>query len=368
MPRQHTPEKNRQLRPAVRWAFRGVAVGLLCAHASNPFFLTETLDNIIEGLKGPHDLTESFNTAGNAARATQRPVYIHESPQAAPSPEQSKSFTAAPGFYMQETPNTPTASDSSNTPEPTAPEDLMPANFSGSLAEIDVPPKIDLALQQASVRSGVDYMLLRVMSAQESTFRPAVRNSDSHACGLMQFIPGTQFEMVHRYGAQYGYDYLTEKINHNPQTGEYRISRNDRRHILNYCKDPLFSALMAAEYARQNHNSLQRHFPQRSITYTDIYMYHFLGPGGGRTFIRNLEANPSHAAKDYFSQRVVNSNRNVFYSRRTGAARSFEQIYNYYARRFSTSVASFSDPQPPESTRMAERPAPSAGSHSPSSG
>ena len=89
---------------------------------------------------------------------------------------------------------------------------------------------------------------------------------------------------------------------------------------------------MAARFSLDNKASLERAFPDRDISNTDLYMAHFLGAGAAVKFIRQVEENPNNVAASEFSA-AANSNKWVFYSS-TGKALSFDDVYDKFDRDF----------------------------------
>ena len=89
---------------------------------------------------------------------------------------------------------------------------------------------------------------------------------------------------------------------------------------------------MAARFTEDNKDGLQRAFPDRDISNTDLYMAHFLGAGGAINFIREVENNPSQVAASKFSS-AANANKWVFYNN-DGRALSFDAVYTRFERDF----------------------------------
>lgn len=112
--------------------------------------------------------------------------------------------------------------------------------------------------------TGMDPVLLTGLIATESGFNSAAKPGTSAAQGLGQFIPGTWKTMMKKYGAAYGLAPGT------PAT------------------DPRANALMTALFIRDNAKEIQPALPSgRKVNATDLYMAHFLGAGGYRTFLKN---------------------------------------------------------------------------------
>lgn len=141
----------------------------------------------------------------------------------------------------------------------------------------------DLILATAKM-TGVDPSLLMMMCAVESDFKITARPGTSNAAGLYQFVPDTWRGMLKQYGAKYGID-----PNASPM-------------------DPRANALMGAEYVKENYRHLARKLG-RTPTENDIYLAHFLGPGGS---VQVLKGNPNDIAAR-LNPDAAKSNPTIFY-------------------------------------------------------
>ena len=109
-------------------------------------------------------------------------------------------------------------------------------------------------------RAGEDPGIMQTMAAVESSMNPNAKASTSSASGLFQFIRSTWQAMLAQHG-KYGLG---------PNTSPF---------------DPAASTLMAAEYIKQNKKIISTVKPNPGIN--EVYLAHFLGPGGARTFLRS---------------------------------------------------------------------------------
>tara|TARA_R110002124_G_scaffold64985_2_gene177201 strand:+ start:4052 stop:5086 length:1035 start_codon:yes stop_codon:yes gene_type:complete len=205
-----------------------------------------------------------------------------------------------------------------------------------SLNSMVVPKYVDKRMKFAVESTGLEYDMLRVIGAQESSFKATVVNQFTKACGIMQLVPSTQLDLMYNYGEEYGYERLSKHIK---RVGGKTSIKNPKlkQTILNICTDAFFSLEMGAEYARENIDKLHKDFPDRYVSYTDIYMYHFLGGNGGRKFIANLEDTPNRLAVEDYSSRVLKGNKATFY-KEDGKPRSYAEIYKFYAEKLSTTI------------------------------
>jgi hypothetical protein len=149
---------------------------------------------------------------------------------------------------------------------------------------------------------GVDPGLMATMASIESGFRGRVKASTSSATGLYQFISGTWKTMMAKYGAKYGLD---------PNTPP---------------SDPRANALMGAEYIRENSEILKAK-TGRAPSDTDIYLAHFLGPGGAAKL---LKADPQANAATLMPQ-AASANKSIFFA--DGRPRTVAQVYAEIDRR-----------------------------------
>lgn len=147
--------------------------------------------------------------------------------------------------------------------------------------------------------TGMDPILLSGLIATESNFNSAAKPGTSAAQGLGQFIPGTWKLMMRKYASKYGIDPNT------PAT------------------DPRVNALFTALYKRDNAQDIQKFLGNtRKVNAVDIYMAHFLGPDGYKSFLRNPGA---IAAKIPGMQRPAIANKTIFYTE-TGRPRTTDEI------------------------------------------
>jgi hypothetical protein len=149
---------------------------------------------------------------------------------------------------------------------------------------------------------GVDPGLMATMASIESGFRGRVKASTSSATGLYQFISGTWKTMLAKYGPKYGLD---------PNTPP---------------SDPRANALMGAEYIRENSEILKSK-TGRAPSDTDIYLAHFLGPGGASKL---LKADPAANAATLMPQ-AASANKSIFFD--NGRPRTVAQVYAEIDRR-----------------------------------
>lgn len=196
--------------------------------------------------------------------------------------------------------------------------------------------KIAHAIQNASARTGTDFSYLLQQANVESSFRPTVKARTSSATGLFQFIESTWIGMVRDHGEKYGLGNLASRIDENGRVSDCTT----RQKILNLRKDPQLASLMAGEYASDNKDHLQKTVGGE-IGSTELYMAHFMGPGGASKFLNALKENPNAQAAKVFP-REARANPNVFFN--DGKPRTLNQVYAFFDRKFS--IDTDSAPQP----------------------
>ena len=160
---------------------------------------------------------------------------------------------------------------------------------------------------------GIDPSLMAGVSAVESGFDPNIRAKGSTASGLFQFIDSTWRAMLKKYGGRFGLSPATSPL------------------------DGRANSLMGAAYIRENAQVVQS--IKGSATPTDVYMAHFLGSGGVKTFLTALKNNPNASAAAVMPK-AAGPNRGIFFHS-NGAPRSVAQVYNLMNEKLSTRAGQF---------------------------
>jgi hypothetical protein len=195
---------------------------------------------------------------------------------------------------------------------------------------------IQSAIAQASRKTGIDFNYLLGQAQVESGLRPNARAGTSSASGLYQFIEQSWLGVVKEHGAEHGLGWAAESIGQNAR-GRYVVSDPaTRRAILNLRNDPNFASLMAAEHASDNKAALETSLG-REASGGDLYMAHFLGLGGARSFLNAMDDNPGRIAANMFPA-AARANRNVFYAA-NGQPRTLQQVYARMAGKLDAGVA-----------------------------
>lgn len=181
---------------------------------------------------------------------------------------------------------------------------------SGSYAELRKKPVRDFGsvaemIVAASEMTGMDPGLMLTVGMMESSLKPKAGAGTSSAKGLYQFINSTWTEVLGKYGNKYG------------------IPKNANVY------DPWANTLMGAEYLKEGARRIQGTLG-RPATPVDLYMTHFMGGGGGSSFLKNLARKPdAPAAADFDS--AARANPTVFF--KNGRMLTYAEVYDALQRR-----------------------------------
>lgn len=188
------------------------------------------------------------------------------------------------------------------------------------------------SLAEASRRSGVDFRFLVAQADMESGLDTTARATTSSAAGLFQFIEQTWLGLMRDHGARLGLGELARAIE-TDHTGRLRVAdARTRQQLLDLRHDGRIAADLGAEYARGNAERLEGVLGRRAQP-VEIYLAHFLGPGGAAQFLKARAENGARSAASLLPA-AAEANRAVFYER-NGAARSLDQVF----ARFETKLA-----------------------------
>jgi hypothetical protein len=177
------------------------------------------------------------------------------------------------------------------------------------------------AIARASAATGVDFNFLLAQAKLESNLDPNARASASSAAGLYQFIGGTWLETLSRHGTEHGLDWAGTAIS--SIGGRATISDPGvRAQVMALRYDPDVSALMAAELTRDNAAELSG-FLGREPEPAELYLAHFLGSAGARTFLGALQNSPDMSAAALFPKPAA-ANQAIFFD--GGRARAVGEV------------------------------------------
>ena len=187
---------------------------------------------------------------------------------------------------------------------------------------------VQSAIALASQKTGVDFSYLMGQAQIESGMRADARAGTSSASGLYQFIDQSWLRVMKQHGSEHGLGWAADAIGIS-RSGKMTVSDPSMRNaILNLRNDPQTASLMAAEHASDNKDAIKASLG-RDATGTDLYMAHFLGLGGAKSFLTSMTADPDRSAASLFPA-AARANRNVFFNS-SGQARSLEQVYDRFS-------------------------------------
>lgn len=170
-----------------------------------------------------------------------------------------------------------------------------------------------------------DFDYLLTQAKVESGLNPAARAQTSSASGLYQFTAGTWLSVVGRHGDKAGLDSHAQAVRNGNLSGQQRAKLLELRY------EPEVATTMAAHLAADNARALAAS-GYNNIGPTELYLAHFLGSGGAKTFLDGLNKNPTQAAANALPSAAA-SNTPVFYE--GTRARSFQEIYDRFAQKFA---------------------------------
>ncbi|WP_174297485.1 lytic transglycosylase domain-containing protein [Sphingomonas bacterium] len=194
---------------------------------------------------------------------------------------------------------------------------------------------IQTAIASAARATGVDFSYLLGQAKLESGLNAGAHAGTSSASGLYQFVDQSWLSVVKKHGAEHGLGWAADAIG---QGANGHLSVSDgatRSAILALRNDPGTASLMAAEYASDNKGVLEASLG-RAATGTDLYMAHFMGPGGARQFLSTMATHPDASGAALFPA-AARANRNVFFAS-DGSARSLSDIYSRFADKLGSAA------------------------------
>jgi hypothetical protein len=193
------------------------------------------------------------------------------------------------------------------------------------------------AIARASQRTGVDFQYLLAQARLESSLDPTARAGTSSAAGLYQFTSGTWLRTVDQHGADHGLDWAAAAIDRG------RVDPAMRSQVMALRFDPDASALMAAELANENRADLTGMLG-REPDAAELYLAHFLGSGGARTFLSALNQDPGQSAAAILPKAAA-ANRTIFYDG-SGAPRSVAGVMELLRGKVNAAMDGGSMPLP----------------------
>jgi hypothetical protein len=200
------------------------------------------------------------------------------------------------------------------------------------------------AVENAALRTGVNFAYLMQKAVIESGSNPEARSKTSSAAGLFQFTNQTWLRMIKGHGAEYGLGAYASQIQVERDGTAYVSDPAMRQAILDLRMDPQVSAEMAGELDKDNGAALQRN---TGVTPgpTELYLAHFLGASGASELLNTMRANPNATAADILP-RAASANPSIFYTA-DGQPRTVGEIYSTFAEKLDpTSLNTMAGLQP----------------------
>lgn len=166
----------------------------------------------------------------------------------------------------------PNRNNTGNVNSPGQGAGYMPGNLTGPAVGASQ-SQILAMLDDVARKFGIDPFLFKAVAAQESGLNPSIKpkNGASSATGLFQFTNATWKAMIAKYGKQYGYT-----VENTQPT------------------DALANAIMAAHYFKEHEQAVKGVVSNPSGVH--LYLAHFLGDGGAKSFLKRMIANPNEPA------------------------------------------------------------------------
>ncbi|WCT74313.1 transglycosylase SLT domain-containing protein [Sphingomonas naphthae] len=196
------------------------------------------------------------------------------------------------------------------------------------------------AIGTAAQRTGVDFTYLYAQAKSESGLNPNAKAGNSSAGGLYQFIDQSWLGILKQHGAEHGLGWAADAIKRT-SSGRWTVDADQRQAVFALRNQPEASALMAAEYASDNADGLQKTLG-RVPNGTDLYFAHFLGLQGARKF---LACDPDSCAASQFPTEA-RANRGIFYTK-SGEPRTVGQVYELMGNKLVKAATGSGDAPPP---------------------
>lgn len=196
--------------------------------------------------------------------------------------------------------------------------------------------KVAAHIRDAAQATGVSFEYLLAQANQESRLNPNATSRKSSAMGLFQFTSGTWLEMVKSHGADYGLEQYSDAI---VKGADGRWTVKDKalkKEILDLRRDPRLSALMAAEYAKDNEQVLEAKLG-RQVSTQDLYLAHFLGAGGALKVLKGRHQPDSDQQPALLASAAL-ANPDVFMDPASGEQRSLDSVYAAVEKRYRNAL------------------------------
>jgi hypothetical protein len=159
---------------------------------------------------------------------------------------------------------------------------------------------------------GVDPAIMAAIPAVESGYDPTIKAKGSTAAGLYQFIGSTWKAMISKYGSVYGIPANASPL------------------------DARANAVLGAAYIKENAQVIKG--IKGGVNAADVYMAHFLGGGGVKTFLTALKKNPNTIAAQILPA-AASANKSIFFD--GGRPRTVAEVYALMSNKLQNRAGSF---------------------------
>ena len=195
-------------------------------------------------------------------------------------------------------------------------------------------PQIAGAIRQAASSTGASFEYLLTTAQIESHLNPGAQAATSSAGGLYQFIDQTWLATVKNAGAAFGLGQYSQAIVQAPD-GHFEVPNTAARTaIMKLRSDPNVSAVMAGAFARNNAAQLASSLG-RQPSEAELYLAHFLGAAGARTFLGALQTSPDMSAAALFPKPAA-ANQAIFFD--GGRPRAVAEVMDLLKAKVGTAM------------------------------
>ena len=177
---------------------------------------------------------------------------------------------------------------------------------------------VQSAIALASTRTGIDFDYLLGQAQVESGLNARAAASTSSARGLYQFVEQSWLAVVKDHGAEHGMGWAADAIQADCVGRVTPVDPAMRQTVLGLRNDPTAASLMAAEHASDNKAALEGSLG-RDATGTDLYMAHFLGLGGAKSFLGAMAGQPGPRRREHVPGRGARQPQHLLQRRRIAA-------------------------------------------------
>ncbi len=191
------------------------------------------------------------------------------------------------------------------------------------------------AIRQAAQKVGTSFSYLLATAKVESNLNPDANATTSSAKGLFQFIDQTWLTTMKEAGPKLGLGNYANAITQSPDGRMDVADPAVKSQILGLRQDPKINAAMAGAFTNKNASILRSNLG-RSPTDGELYIAHFLGPGGANKLID--AARTTNPPATILFPGAAAANRSVFYDK-AGRARLASEVYANLTGRYETARA-----------------------------